>query len=177
MVDASTQTDVPSKSKRPSSRKPVRKTWTCSKCTFENQDSLAECEMCQNSRKRRKERREISSSSSSAASESITERKTTSRKTAGTSTRSSESESLFVNGLDPVKCWSRQDKELLTKFKQRKNQITWSFILNGRVHRIVLEHSTTSGKRKIMVDGGVEYEAKQKMNQVASHNFFLTPCL
>lgn len=45
--------------------------------------------------------------------------------------------------------------------------------MNDAVHRVVLEHGLTSGKRKIMVDGAVEYSGKQPMNRASSHNFFL----
>ena len=38
---------------------------------------------------------------------------------------------------------------------------------------MVLEHGLTSGKRKIAIDGFVEYSEKQPLNRPSTHNFIL----
>lgn len=79
----------------------------------------------------------------------------------------------WTEELDPVKVWSREQKEVETKFKQKKNKVKWQFILKNEVHNVVLEHGLTSGKRKIAIDGFVEYSEKQPLNRPSEHNFYL----
>ena len=65
--------------------------------------------------------------------------------------------------------WGSNTDEAKTRVGATKSRVSWSFTIRGGKHVVVLEYSSMSGKKKVMLDGEVVVEKKPAILSANKH--------